>query len=62
MAGSGTAHLRNGDDMMIRVEDLTVEFPAKGGNVVHAVSGISLTSVAVRRSWLRIWLWKIHHG
>ena len=41
MAGSGTAHLRNGDDMMIRVEDLTVEFPAKGGNVVHAVSGIS---------------------
>ena len=41
MAGSGTAHLRNGDDMMIRVEDLTVEFPAKGDNVVHAVSGIS---------------------
>lgn len=41
MAGSGTAHLRDGDDMMIRVEDLTVEFPAKGGNVVHAVSGIS---------------------
>ena len=27
--------------MVIRVEDLTVEFPAKGGNVVHAVSGIS---------------------
>ena len=41
MAGSGTAHLRDGDDMVIRVEDLTVEFPAKGGNVVHAVSGIS---------------------
>ena len=41
MAGSGTAHLRDGDDMMIRVEDLTVEFPAKGDNVVHAVSGIS---------------------
>ncbi len=40
MAGSGTAHLRDGDDMVIRVEDLTVEFPAKGGNVVHAVSGI----------------------
>ena len=41
MAGSGTAHLRDGDDMVIRVEDLTVEFPVKGGNVVHAVSGIS---------------------
>ena len=41
MAGSGTAHLRNGDDIVIRVEDLTVEFPAKGGNSVHAVSGIS---------------------
>ena len=41
MAGSGTAHLRDGDDMVIRVEELTVEFPVKGGNVVHAVSGIS---------------------
>ncbi|MGB0677847.1 MAG: ATP-binding cassette domain-containing protein, partial [Ilumatobacteraceae bacterium] len=41
MAGSGTAHLRDSDDMVIRVENLTVEFPAKGGNVVHAVSGIS---------------------
>ena len=34
MAGSGTAHLRDSDDMVIRVENLTVEFPAKGGNVV----------------------------
>lgn len=41
MAGSGTAHLRDNDDMVLRVEGLTVEFPAKGGNVVHAVSGIS---------------------
>jgi len=41
MAGSGTAHLRDGEDMVLRVEGLTVEFPSKGGNVVHAVSGIS---------------------
>ena len=41
MAGSGTAHLREGDDMVLRVEGLTVEFPAKGRKVVHAVSGIS---------------------
>ena len=41
MAGSGTAHLRNTDDVLLRVEDLVVEFPAKGGQKVHAVSGIS---------------------
>ena len=41
MAGSGTAHLRDDEEMILRVEGLTVEFPAKGGNVVHAVSGIS---------------------
>ncbi len=41
MAGSGTAHLRRADDMLLRVEDLTVEFPVGGGRVVHAVSGIS---------------------
>ena len=39
MAGTGTAHLR--DDVLLRVEDLVVEFKTKAG-VVHAVSGISL--------------------
>ena len=41
MAGSGTAHLREDDDIVIRVEDLVVEFPAGGNRKVHAVSGIS---------------------
>ena len=39
MAGTGHAHLR--DDVLLRVEDLVVEFKTKGG-IVHAVSGISL--------------------
>ncbi len=42
MAGTGTAHLRDGEDALLRVEDLTVEFPAGRGRKVHAVSGISL--------------------
>ena len=42
MAGSGKAHLRPSDETIMRVEDLVVEFPAPGGNKVHAVSGISL--------------------
>jgi len=41
MAGTGTAHLRDGDDVVLRVEDLTVEFRTAAGTV-HAVSGISL--------------------
>ena len=41
MAGTGTAHLRD-DDALLRVEDLVVEFPARDGLKVHAVSGISL--------------------
>jgi len=41
MAGSGKAHLRSEADTLLRVEDLTVEFPAPGRNIVHAVSGIS---------------------
>ena len=40
MAGSGKAHLRDGE-MLLRVEDLTVEFDAPPGRKVHAVSGIS---------------------
>jgi peptide/nickel transport system ATP-binding protein len=40
MAGSGTAHLRDGS--LLRVEDLVVEFPAGPRHKVYAVSGISL--------------------
>src|SRR5712691_8302065 len=42
MAGTGTAHLRNDREALVRVEDLVVEFPARGGHKVHAVSGVSL--------------------
>jgi peptide/nickel transport system ATP-binding protein len=41
MAGTGKAHLRS-DQALLSVEDLVVEFPAAGGQKVHAVSGISL--------------------
>ncbi|MGY1812088.1 ABC transporter ATP-binding protein [Blastococcus sp. SYSU D00820] len=41
MAGTGTAHLRGSEERVLEVEDLVVEFPAKGGRTVHAVSGIS---------------------
>lgn len=46
MAGTGKAHLRKRDDVLLRVEDLTVEFPAGRGRKVRAVSGISLDVVA----------------
>jgi peptide/nickel transport system ATP-binding protein len=42
MAGTGTAHLRPADDVLLRVENLVVEFAADGGQRVKAVSGISL--------------------
>lgn len=45
MAGSGTAHLRTGNEALLRVEDLTVEFPIGRDRVVHAVSGISFDIV-----------------
>ncbi|HEY8216984.1 MAG TPA: oligopeptide/dipeptide ABC transporter ATP-binding protein [Acidimicrobiia bacterium] len=45
MAGTGTAHLRGEGEAMLRVEDLVVEFPARNGMTVHAVSGISLDIV-----------------
>jgi peptide/nickel transport system ATP-binding protein len=41
MAGTGTAHLREPSEVLLRVEDLVVEFPAGRGRTVHAVSGIS---------------------
>ncbi len=40
MAGTGTAHMRDGEPMLLRVENLVVEFPAKGGKV-NAVSNVS---------------------
>ena len=46
MAGTGTAHFRDGPNPLLRVEDLTVEFPAGvDGRKVHAVSGISFDLV-----------------
>jgi peptide/nickel transport system ATP-binding protein len=41
MAGSGTAHLRDHLDTLLRVQDLVVEFRAGNGQKVHAVSNIS---------------------
>ncbi len=41
MAGSGTAHLRDASEALIRVENLVVEFPAPKGQKVHAVSDVS---------------------
>jgi len=46
MAGTGKAHLRTPEETLLRAEDLTVEFPVgTSGDVVHAVSGISLDLV-----------------
>ncbi|MEV0591463.1 ABC transporter ATP-binding protein [Nonomuraea cavernae] len=41
MAGSGNAHLRPRDQVLLQVEDLVVEFPAGRGRTVRAVSGVS---------------------
>ncbi|HEX5945193.1 MAG TPA: oligopeptide/dipeptide ABC transporter ATP-binding protein [Acidimicrobiales bacterium] len=40
MAGTGTAHLRPVEDVLLRVEDLVVDFPTSGGRV-SAVAGVS---------------------
>src|SRR6187399_1875811 len=45
MAGTGTAHLHPDGTALLRADDLVVEFPASGGRVVSAVSGISLDVV-----------------
>ncbi len=45
MAGTGKAHLRDTADVLLRVEDLVVEFPVDRHSVVHAVSGISFDVV-----------------
>ncbi len=41
MAGSGTVQLRAADDLVLRVENLVMEFPAGLHQVVHAVSDVS---------------------
>ena len=42
MAGTGKAHLRDTEDVVLRVEELGVEFPVgRTGLKVNAVSGIS---------------------
>jgi peptide/nickel transport system ATP-binding protein len=46
MAGTGKAHLGGEGDALLRVDDLTVDFPVgRTGLTVHAVSGISLDVV-----------------
>ncbi len=40
MAGTGKAHLRDGE-VLLRVDDLVVEFPIGRGLTVSAVAGIS---------------------
>lgn len=42
MAGSGKAHLRPASDVLVKVEELVVEFRLAGKKTVKAVSGISL--------------------
>lgn len=42
MAGTGKAHLRAAEDAALRIEDLVVEYRARGRRKVHAVSGVSL--------------------
>ena len=42
MAGTGTAHLRPLDDVLLRAEHLVVDFPAAGGKTVSAVADVSL--------------------
>ena len=64
MAGTGKAHLRDTDDVLLRVEDLVVEFPVgRTGLVVNAVSGISLDVRAGRdaRPRRRVGLRQEHH-
>ena len=45
MAGTGHAQLRDHDDVLLRVEDLVVQFPAGRKRVVHAVSKVSFDVV-----------------
>ena len=46
MAGTGHAQLRGRDDVLLRVKDLVVHFPAGRRRVVHAVSEVSFDVVS----------------
>ena len=46
MAGSGTAHLRNPDDVLLRVDHLTQHFRAGRSRSVHAVCDLSIDVAA----------------
>ena len=46
MAGTGHAQLRDGDDVLLRVKDLVVHFPAGRRRVVHAVSEVTFDVVS----------------
>ena len=43
---AGKAHLRDRDDIVLRAEDVVVEFPLSKQATVHAVSGVSLDIAA----------------
>ncbi|MFA5774716.1 MAG: oligopeptide/dipeptide ABC transporter ATP-binding protein [Ilumatobacteraceae bacterium] len=45
MAGTGTAHLRPGEDVILTVNELIVEFRVGGHKTVQAVSGVSFDIV-----------------
>ena len=45
MAGSGTAHLRDEADVVLRAENLIVEYQGRGGERVFAVSDVSLDAL-----------------
>ena len=45
MAGSGTAHLRDDADVVLRAENLVVEYQGRGGERVFAVSDVSLDAL-----------------
>ena len=45
MAGTGHTQLRDHDDVLLRVKDLVVQFPAGRKRVVHAVSKVSFDVV-----------------
>jgi peptide/nickel transport system ATP-binding protein len=46
VAGTGKAHLRRSDNVLLRVEDLVVEYKSAAGGVVRAVSDVSFDIVA----------------
>jgi peptide/nickel transport system ATP-binding protein len=46
MAGTGKAHLREANQVLLRVEDLVVQYKSPGGGLVQAVSNVSIDIVA----------------